>query len=207
MWVVSAFVVLWFSVSPGLAARDPVSAAEVARLAEEIDSLAQRQVWKGVERKFKEMEAIGAPIPEDAYLNGAYAARELGDMQATFDRLRSAMEIKPTKEIEDWVQAIDQHYGHVTLVTVPSRGSEFAPAEMPFDPTQRKCVEAAMEKVSETGKFDGLLPEGDYEFTGQTFRVEAGITIHIEVSPRMRRQGLNEPLIRYPDGQPPTSAQ
>lgn len=185
--------------------------AERARLSDEMEKLVQRQVWAGVERKYQELERLGSPLSVDDYLHGATAARELGDVASSYDRLKAAARIKGTKEIVDWLWDIDNNYGHVELVSVPARSTALEPQLMPFDPNQRKAVDAAIDASRQDGAFMGMLPRGDYRFGGQSFGVEPGISVRIEVSPRMRRQGLIDPVIVYRElpgavSAPPASA-
>jgi hypothetical protein len=70
---------------------------------------------------------------------------------------------------------------------------------MPFDVNQRKAVEVATFTVGDDGSFIGLIPKGNYVFAGQPFSVEPGVSVRIEVSPRVRRQGLIDPVIIYRD--------
>lgn len=181
------------------AAPPSVVEAERARLSDEMNKLVQRQVWPGAERKFQELEELGLELTIDEYVAGATAARELGDVQAAYDRLKKAAQIKGTKEIVDWLWDIDNNYGHVELVTQPSRTAELTAATQPFDPNQRKAVDTAVRIAKQDGSFTGLLPKGPYAFAGQEFTVRPGLSVRIEVSPRMRRQGLIDPVILYRD--------
>lgn len=176
-------------------AGDDVAAAEHDRISDEMERLAERKIWPGVERKYAELESLDAPLTLDDLLIGAHAARELGDVAAAYTRLKAAAKIKGTKEIVDWLWDIDNNYGHVDLVAVPSRSAELTAVQMPFDPNQRRAVDAAIKKSKQHGAFRGLLPAGSYDFAGQKFEVVPGISVKIEVSPRMRRQGLIDPVI------------
>jgi len=182
--------------APALAGKGVVE-AEHERLSDEMDKLAQRQVWAGVERKYRELERLGVDLTEQDYLHGAYAARELGHVLACYERLKVAARINGTKEIVDWLWDIDHNYGNVELVSVPPRSAELTTVELPFDPNQRNAVEAAIKSAATDGIFVGMLPKGDYVFASQPFSVEPGVSVRIEVSPKMRRQGLAEPLIVY----------
>ena len=175
--------------------------AEKDRIGDEIKRLMERGIWDGVERKYRDMEQLGVDLNEKDYLNGAYAARELGDVSATHERLWLALKSarKEPKDVVDWLWDIDNHYGRVELVCVPPRGSSLEINEMPLDPYQRKAVEEAQKKVQRDGIFRGMLPAGRYTFTTQEFTVQAGITHRIEVSTRARRHGLVEPVIIRPD--------
>jgi len=199
---VAAFVTVLFLAlpisGPALGGKNVVE-AEHERLSDEIDNLVQRQIWSGVERKYRELEKLETALTHADYLNGAYAARELGDVKATAKRLRRAVELHPSKELIAWLTDIDTNYGDVELLTVPARGAELTMTEMPFDPSQRQAVDTAVSMARASGEFRGLLPRGSYVFAGQEFTVRPGISVRIEVSPRMRRQGLIDPVIIYRD--------
>jgi hypothetical protein len=189
-----------------------VAEAEHERLSEEMKQLAERRVWSGVERNYQELVALGVPLTLEDYLQGAYAARELGQVKAVHERLTAAAKLKPRKDVVDWLWDIDNNYGVVELVATTGRHAELSAAEMPFDPNQRKCVEQAIERARDDNTFVGMLPKGEYTFAGQKFTVEAGLSVRIEVSPKQRRQGLVEPVIIYrdemgnPTSTPPKSA-
>lgn len=176
-------------------------AAEHDRIADEIKRLMERGIWDGVERKYRDLERLGVVLTDKDHLNGAYAARELGDVAATHDRLWQALKAskREPKEVVEWLWDIDNHYGRVELLSIPPRSSTLEVSEMPLDPYQRKAVEEAIKKVARDGIFRGMLPTGRYVFTSQEFTVQAGITHRIEVSARARRHGLVEPVIIRPD--------
>ncbi|MCK6507399.1 hypothetical protein L6R53_29215 [Myxococcota bacterium] len=180
--------------------------AEHDRLSDEIDKLASRQVWSGVERKYRELERLGVQPTFDDLVHGATAARELGDVERCYQRLKGAAKLDATKDVVNWLWEIDSNYGHVELLTVPSRAAELEVAELPFDPNQRKAVDFAMASTRQDGIFVGMLPKGAYTFATQGFQVEPGLAVRIEVSPRVRRQGLIDPVIVYRDeyGNPTT---
>ncbi|MBO84629.1 MAG: hypothetical protein CL927_04670 [Deltaproteobacteria bacterium] len=145
------------------------------------------------------------PSLED-YMLGAYAARELGQVLSVQERLKSAARMHQSKDIVEWLWKIDNTYGRVELVSVPPRSTTFEAGVMPFDPDQRKAVEAAIKSVADDGMFVGMLPLGEFTFSGQAFKVEPGLSVRIEVSPRVRRQGPIAPVIVYPDGKPVDAA-
>ena len=186
--------------------------AEHDRLSDEIELLAQRQVWSGVERKYRDLERLGTTPTVDDLMFGATAAREFGDVEDCYERLQAAAKLKEDKQIVDWLWDIDHNYGHVELLTTPSRSAELSATEMPLDPNQRKAVEAAIASAEDDGVFVGMLPKGAYTFATQSFQVDPGVAVHIEVSPRMRRKGLVDPVIIYrddegnPSSTPPTHA-
>ncbi len=164
-----------------------VTAAEHVRLSDDLEQLATRQLWPAVEKKFEELERLGVDLTYDDLVRGAHAARALGDTQAAYDRLKAAARMQGTREVVDWLFAIDSTYGHVELVTHNARGIVLAADEMPFEPDQRIAVQAAMDTVRKEGTFSGLLPRGQYTYAGHVFRVEPGIGVRIEVSPRLKK--------------------
>ncbi|MES2641182.1 MAG: hypothetical protein V4850_16960 [Myxococcota bacterium] len=180
-------LILALFLSTGSASAVDVGAAEHVRLSGDIEQLASRQLWTGVEKKFAELEKLGIEMSYDDLLHGAQAARALGNAQNAYDRLKLAARIKGTREVVDWLYTIDANYGQVILLATPPRGVTLEATEVPFDPDQRICVDAAAERVKKEGGFSGLLPRGTYTFAGQQFPVEPGIALRIEVSPRMKK--------------------
>ncbi len=171
--------------------------AEADRLSGEIKNLAARQVWAGVERKYKQALSTGAPLEADVHLVAAYAARERGNLIDVYERLRHAAALAPTKEVVDWLWDLDHNFGRVELNAGRKGSAELMAASMPLDPSRRQAVVAAIETCESKGEFSGLLPRGDYVFAGQTFRVEPGIAVKVEISPKARRQGLKASTIVY----------
>lgn len=195
----NAFLFIALLHTPPAAAGKDIVQAEHERLTDEMESLVQRQVWSGVERKYQEMEKLDIELNAVDHLNGAYAAREFGNMAAVYERLKKAAELEPSKEIVDWLWEIDSSYGLVELITVPNRSAALTTEELPFDTSQRKAVEIAIEAAEKNGHFTGLIPKGTYSFAGQPFMIEPGLSVRIEVSPRVRRQGVIDPVIIYRD--------
>lgn len=170
---------------------------EIERLSGEIRRLGRRQIWTGVERKYTQLIAIGGSAASDVHLMAAYSARERGDLLEVHVRLLRAAADAPSEAVVDWLYDLDHNFGRVELVADRKRTAELTPAVIPLDPSRRKAVQAAVDTCSSTGRFDGLLPRGDYTFAGQDFKVEPGIGVRVEVSPRARRQGMVQPTIVY----------
>ncbi|MCB9778014.1 MAG: hypothetical protein H6742_05580 [Alphaproteobacteria bacterium] len=202
--LLSACLVL--AAASGVAQAKDIDQAEHERLSGEIESLAGRGIWEGVERKFRDLERLETDLTFDDLVHGATAARELGDVSHCYDRLRRALKVKASRDLVDWMWDIDTHYGRVELLTVPNRGTELTVDKAPLDPNQRKAIEAAQESARRDGIFVGMLPAGTYSFSTQRFSVEPGVDVRIEVSPRVRRQGVVDPVIIYRDelGNPTT---
>ncbi len=156
---------------------------ELMRIMEDLEGLAERQVWNGVDRNYvKLLELEDVAIPRDIHLTGAAAARALGDMNAAYERLERANAIERTEEVDGWLQEIRETYAKVELVLEPARSVALSAEAMPFDPSQRQTVERAIEAMREDGYFLGLLPEGVYYLGGERFEVTAGVDTRVDLS-------------------------
>ncbi len=191
--------------TPSLAADDAALDAatrravhgEMDRLSGEIKALGRRQIWVGVERKYSQLLKLEVPAPAQVHLVAAYSARERGDLLEVHSRLMRAASVEPSEVVIDWLYDLDHNYGRVELNAERKRSVVLVVREMPLDPNRRKAVEAAVKSCANQGQFNGLLPRGAYQFYGQDFNVEPGIAVLVEVSPRVRRQGVNKPTIIY----------
>ncbi len=194
---------VWFLASALVvhAGRDPVPppvdpavvAAEHQRLSDELQRLVERQVWAGSEHRFRACEALGVPLTFRDLLNGAYAARGLGDARSAYERLRRAAALEASREVVDWLWDLDTGYGKVVLTTSPPRGVELRVDAIPFAPDRRAAVEYATARLGEEGRFEGLLPLGNYVLGDIPFQVVPEVAIQIEVSTRKPKARPTEP--------------
>jgi hypothetical protein len=146
-------------------ADEGVNQAEYNRLQQELEKLASRNAWAGVERTYNAMLATGARLGHDDHVSGAHSARALGDITAARNRLMAANEISEDREVLDWLWEIDASYGKVFVAADKgSKKIDLRCSNMPFNPDQRKAVEFAQALVIEGGVFDGYLPQGHYTF-------------------------------------------
>ncbi len=170
--------------------------AELARLIDDLESLAERQVWNGVERRYDQiMELEGVDVPREVHLTAAYAARALGQVYETYVRLERVTAIQSSEEIEAWMRDIQEEYARVTLAVEPRRAVELAIETRPFDPDQRQQVETAALAMATEGYFVGMLPEGVYFLGGERFEVIAGVDTTVDLSMkelRLRRKQEEE---------------
>lgn len=149
--------------------------SEQYRVAEEMNKLATRNAWSGVERNFEKLENLaGCEVSFDQYYTGSQSARFLGKTWEVYQRLEHAKALKPQEEVLGSLAAIDSAYGRVRLSGNPRRPPELSRAAMPFAPDQKKSIEWAQLVMTETGKFEGMLPAGEYILGGVAFTVEAG---------------------------------
>lgn len=173
----SPLVVLAVSL-PAQAGSKEEAQAEAVRLSEEMGRLAKRTAWRGVDDAYLqliELERKGAaPTYKDHYL-GAEAARALGDINATYDRLTRAKAVKATDEVASWLGDIDANYGRVKLTASDKYAGTPAldMSELPFAPDQRQAVTRAQGLVAQSRAYEGLLPFGKYTFADTSFELSA----------------------------------
>lgn len=137
--------------------------AELRRLRGEIDKLSAKNAWGGVERHYQAMEKLGVALSVEDHLAGAQAARALGDITRSRERVIRALTLREDPEALAWLADIDAQYGRVALLGVAGT-HQLEVVEMPFTPDQAAAVTFAQGVVASTGSFEGLLPKGDYRF-------------------------------------------
>ncbi len=136
---------------------------EYQRLSQELEKLASRNAWAGVERTYTALLATGIEPSFEDFVAGAHAARALGDVASARNRLIAANTRREERAVVDWLWDIDSNYNRVLLACDIGK-VELQPESMPFDPNQRKAVEYAQKEIAEKGIFDGYLPQGRYMF-------------------------------------------
>ena len=149
--------------SPFIAEASEVDQAEYRRLSSEMEKLAARNAWAGVERMYENCLSTGYELSFENHMTGAHAARALGDVTSARARLMRAHRIREERQIVDWLWEIDSNYGRVFLAADAGK-VELRVHEMPFNPDQAKGVEFARAQVDLLGLFDGYLPAGKYTF-------------------------------------------
>ncbi len=160
--------------------------AEYIRLKEEMQKLASRNAWKGVEDNFDLIIKLdGVSIEASVYMLAAYAARSLGDTYAFYMRCQATLTANPNEatsvEAQGNVAEIRANYGLVSI-TVPNPSFALSLDEWPFPPDQKLSITSANTKLAETKTFTGLLPANmDYTLSSssqsqaslrQTFRLD-----------------------------------
>lgn len=146
--------------TPALAGKE-ADQAEYMRLHGEMEKLAQKGAWTGVERTYQRIQELGVELGYTDYVNAAHAARQAGDVTEARSRLKMAVEIKEEREILDWLWEIDTNYGQVSIKT-DLGAYALDMAQMPFEPDRAKAVRFAQDQITQTGTFEGYLPEGEY---------------------------------------------
>ena len=158
--------------------------AELYRLGSEMNRLAQKTAWGGVDRAYKSMVALETPLAADAHLMAAQAAIADGDALKALLRLRRVMvaahdpsdpeAVEARAEAESALNRLATRYGPVSLSVGKGRDPTMVRPQAPFAPDERVAVERAVQRVAEDRAFRGLLPVGSYEVGGVRFDVVAG---------------------------------
>lgn len=163
--------VLLLAVCSAFAEPDLHARHEVLRLTEEMERLAERNAWVGVERMYDQIAAAGGTSDRKILLLAADAARHTGDVVAMLDRLAKADLLLHTEEVQARMSDLLETYGRVQLVPRRRRGVLVAD-ERPFRPDAAAAIEHA-QRVLDRDVFDGFLPVGSYQLDGVPFSVQA----------------------------------
>lgn len=161
--------------------------AEFIRLSQEIEKLAARNAWTGVERAWPLLEATQVPPTFEVLLAGAHSARALGNVDAARARLDVAKTLREEREVIEWIFDIDQHYGRALLACDPARHpAGLEPDAPPFNPSMQRAIEFARGLLADGCYFEGLLPEGSYKFVAPD-----GRAFTFKVVPRVQTQTVD----------------
>lgn len=146
---------------------------------EQLASLVQKGIWSGAERTFADMVELEADGPGTLaaadWRLGARIARTRGDMDAVRERLTRAFEIEPDDEMRAEIQQIAKDYGPIVIdVTGGGQAELLAPVQAPFAPDAQAAIGFTQARLTEEGRFDGLLPVGAYTISGTRVEVAPG---------------------------------
>jgi hypothetical protein len=147
--------------------------AEYVRLTQDIEKLASRNAWAGVERTYLAILDTGVSPSFTDHVAGAQSSRVVGDTALTHQRLSAATELQEDSDVMDWLWEIDSNYGKVYLVCDlnPKAPLVLSAGAMPFDPAMASSVRHAVSQVTGSCLFDGFLPKGTYTFGTKEFAV------------------------------------
>ena len=153
------------------AVADGTAQAEYVRLSHEMQRLAQKGHWEGVERAYLGARATGVDLSFLDHMSGVQAALARGDVASGRTRLLAARVLRDDDpEVIESLWSIDTAFARVALKADP--GATLSIAAMPFDPQQSRAITYAQAAVQESGAFVGLLPEGVYTLAGTSFVIE-----------------------------------
>ncbi|MCO4744153.1 MAG: hypothetical protein KC912_05155 [Proteobacteria bacterium] len=179
--------------TPALAAG--MDDAEAIRLRAEMQGLAERAAWGGVERAYVALRDGGTDLTYEDHFLGAQSAKVAGDLGAVRSRLLAANAVSENQDVMDWLFAINSHFGEVALSSKPG-SAELSIDKLPFAADQKAVLEFAQAHVAESGSYTGYLPKGVYTFGDQPFQVLPAaptVTIDLGAAPAVSKPLPEEP--------------
>lgn len=181
---------------------------EVRRLTVDLDRLAQKLSWDGVERVYAKLVALQVPLTTHIHYTAALSAQANGDVATSWRRLERALrEIPAVKEkpsggidyrktLPERVQEFDgdgaaargaldrlkSAYGTVDIQVDAKRlPALIRLGAKPFTQTEREAIKAAQSAVSADFAYEGPLPVGRYMVDGQMFEVTNTEPVEVKV--------------------------
>lgn len=187
------FSTLLLGVAPVAIAQDHQTDAEMNRLSGEMDRLAGRNAWTGVDRIYLQLLDLTTGLDANIHMLGAEAARNMGKIYEMYRRHERVAELDPNPEVLEVIKAMEGAYGRIKIKGSSRWKVALERPSMPFAPDERKGIEYAKMILAETGNFEGMLPAGAYKIGQREFSVEAGTQwqeIKVEKSDISGRDGL-----------------
>ena len=154
---------------------DAQATAESNRLIREMESLASRNAWQGVERTYQRLLDSQATITASTHILAGDASISLGDTWEAYQRYFRALQIDDTAAAGQHLRQIRNNFGRVEILRKNKASVNLTAAKSSFQPDVRKSIEHAVHELDETGGFNGMLPVGTYEVNGQTITVAPGL--------------------------------
>jgi len=171
--------------------------AEAVRLSAELKRLVQRGAWSGADSTYRALLDTGVPPHAEDHLFGAQAARAIGDIAATRERLVAASAVQPSEQATAELTQIDSLYGTVSLRCDPGSG-DLSPAEPPFRADVLAAVAWVQEHLRESCSYDGPLAAGSYTLSGVPFEVSPGTDVVVVDTRKVEAEGGEEPALEGP---------
>jgi hypothetical protein len=175
-WMVAVLSLAWAQGVPAPVL--PPNPAEYARLSQEMELLAGKNAWAGVEKVYQQIQATGVPLTVPVLVRGAESAQAAGDVGATRERLLLASHkaVDPEAEqIINWLYDLEKRYWHFRLRCDPESGlPPFEAKVQPFDPIGVRAIRFAQERMRADCAFSGMLPVGEYQLGSHAFVIVSG---------------------------------
>jgi len=170
-------------------AATPAEVAEGERLSDEVQNLAKKGAWTGVERAYTSLIALPVEAPAKVHVLAAEAALQGGDVGACLERWERAYRVDARPEyVASYEQVRDAH----AEVYLEGRGASLVVAQAAWVPTAQAAVGFAAARIAEEGSFHGWLPAGRYLFGGSFLEVEAGERYRVVIPPVRRSHKLKD---------------
>lgn len=167
---------------------DEALRAEQGRLQSEIQRLAERETWDGVERLYLQLQSLeeqGLPMTYAEHILGAQSAQSRGDVTVLRTRLQRAIDEWDTPFAVNWFETLETRYGQLS-VTVSPRFKELLvlrAVEPPFEADARAAIEFAQTSLDEEQAFEGWLPSGEYTLGARRFTVSVKTPATVRFEP------------------------
>ncbi len=160
---------LFLLTAPG-SATSPELKAETTRLSAELRERVAAGRWEAADGSYRRLSTLeGAALSYEDHWAGFLAAQSLGDAIAQAQRLEAARAVRATEDTDYALAMLMAWYGRVDLHV--SKRLDPRPTltmeVVPFEPDQRRVLEAANEAILREGSYSGLLPLGIYRI-GET---------------------------------------
>ncbi len=192
------WAMLWLWTALALAAPPETTerdVAEATRLSHEIERLAERNAWMGVERMFADLLETGVAPGFDEWVAGAHAARSRGDLAAARTRLDMANRLQEDRQVVEWLFDVDARFGRVWLACDKALDATVVAHSPSFQPESAAAVAFAADRLSQDCSFDGLLPAGHYRFTWGSHEETFEVVPRVQ-SVRIDLRGMDPKLAR-----------
>jgi hypothetical protein len=191
---------------------DEEKEAERYRLQLEMDKLAKKTHWSGVERSYAKMLTLQIPLTTHTHYTAALAAEARGDMRESWRRLERALREEAVVEMVEPVsdfsikktlpevvdtesesgqaaraayEQLRTRYGRVGITVHRTRLPALVRVgSKPFSKTEREAIERGQKALSADFEYEGLLPVGRYMVDGEFFEVTPGETSEVSVDKR-----------------------
>ena len=172
------FGCLGLSPSPSFAG---AAEAERYRLQTELENLARKNAWTGVNRVYQDLTALGLPLQLSDYMLGSQASIQLGDLLEGLKRLQLGLAAATPDDdpqsdyarAKDAANAILGRFG-VVQILVGDCVPVLILQPLPFAQDERDALNKAREQVRTSKSYTGLLPAGSYSVDTIRFDVVAG---------------------------------
>lgn len=158
-----------------------VASAEYNRLSERLSRLAKKGHWGGADRIYRDLRALDSALSYRDLFIGAQVERRRGNVQAAYKCLRDAAKIEGTREVIDWLVALEEQYGPVSVTLERQADSRLVPEGPMFLPEHQKAIDYAQSLLLANRAFEGLLPVGGYTVGGQRIEVRANEVQQVQI--------------------------
>lgn len=184
--ILAAFVVGWLGLTGALEAQASEGEAERYRLQTELEQLARKGAWPGVERTYQELSKLGLELRLDDYVLGAQAAMHEGDLMEALARVQVGLANAEASDDPQSAYArakeiatnLESRFGQVRVKVVNPKlckARVLLLTPKPFAEDERQAHATARTALLSDDHFTGMLPAGNYSFGGASpFTVEPG---------------------------------